>query len=68
MDNKNYVTYSDFGAVGDGVHDDFEAIWRAHEYANENGLPVVVNDGKTYYIHDTRIDGASLSLTSTSIL
>lgn len=57
MEDKKFVTYADFGAVGDGVTDDFEAIYRAHEYANENGLPVVINDGKTYYIHETRIDG-----------
>ncbi len=55
--NERHVTYLDFGAVGDGVHDDFEAIWRAHEYANEHGLPVITDDGKTYYIHETRIDG-----------
>ncbi len=57
MSDKKYVTYADFGAVGDGVTDDFAAIYRAHEYANANGLPVVINDGKTYYIHDTLIDG-----------
>ena len=55
--DKKFVTYLEFGAVGDGVHDDFEAIYRAHEYANANGLPVVTNDDKTYYIHETRIDG-----------
>lgn len=58
MSDKKYVTYADFGAVGDGVTDDFEAIWRAHEYANEKGLPIVTDDGKTYYVHETRIDGA----------
>ena len=57
MSNKSYVTYTDFGAVGDGVTDDFEAILCAHEYANENKLPVITDDGKTYYIHETRIDG-----------
>lgn len=55
--NEKFVTYLDFGAKGDGVTDDFEAIYRAHEYANENGLPVVTDDGRTYYIHETRIDG-----------
>ena len=57
MENKKYVTYLDFGAVGDGVHDDFEAMYRAHKYANEHKLPVVTDDGKTYYIHDTVLDG-----------
>ena len=37
---NNFVCYEDFGAVGDGVADDFAAIYRAHEYANENHLPV----------------------------
>ena len=36
MSNKNYVTYEEFGAVGDGVTDDFVAIYKAHEYANAN--------------------------------
>ena len=57
MENKEFVTYLDFGAVGDGVTDDFEAIYRAHEYANENGLPVILDGERTYYIHETRING-----------
>ena len=57
MADIKYVTYEEFGAVGDGVHEDYEAIYRAHEYANENGLPVKAKDGATYYIHDPRIDG-----------
>ena len=38
MKEEKYVTYEAFGAVGDGIHDDFEAIIQAHEYANEQGL------------------------------
>ena len=57
MADLKYVTYEEFGAVGDGVHEDYEAIWRAHEYANANGLPVKAHDGATYYIRDPRIDG-----------
>lgn len=34
------VCYLDFGAVGDGVTDDFEAIRAAHGYANEHGLKI----------------------------
>lgn len=49
MSEKAFVTYRDFGAVGDGKTDDFAAIRAAHEYANEHGLPVVVSEG-TYYI------------------
>lgn len=44
------VCYEDFGAVGDGVADDFEAIRRAHDYANANGLPVVTHPTAAYYI------------------
>ena len=47
---KKYVFYEDFGAVGDGVHDDIEAIAKAHEYANEHGLPVRARDDAHYYI------------------
>ena len=35
------VHYLDFGAVGDGVTDDFDAIKTAHDFANEYGLPVI---------------------------
>ena len=48
------LTYSSFGAVGDGVADDFEAILKTHEYANEKGLPVYA-EGKTYYIGRTTV-------------
>ncbi len=57
MSDKKYVTYEEFGAVGDGAHEDYAAIYRAHEYANENGLPVKAKDGAIYYIRDPRVDG-----------
>ena len=44
------VAYEDFGAVGDGVADDFDAIVAAHAAANELGLPVRARDGATYYV------------------
>jgi len=47
---RQYVTYSEFGAVGDGVTDDFDAIIRAHAAANEAGMPVRAETGATYYI------------------
>ncbi len=47
---SDYVTYEDFGAVGDGKTDDFEAIIRTHEYANANDLSVLANEIATYYI------------------
>lgn len=45
-----YVTYEQFGAIGDGVADDYEAIKLAHDYANENKYPVKADGSKTYYI------------------
>ena len=50
IDSERTVSYEDFGAVGDGVTDDFEAIAKAHAYANENALTVVAKCGATYYI------------------
>ncbi len=47
---ENCVTYGEFGAVGDGTTDDFKAIKKAHEYANEHGVAVKANEGKRYYI------------------
>lgn len=44
------VTYSDFGAKGDGKTDDIKAISKAHEFANQNHLPVKADDGAVYYI------------------
>ena len=44
------VNYEMFGAKGDGVTDDSEAIRSAHEYANSKGIDVVTNPFATYYI------------------
>ena len=44
------LTYSSFGAVGDGVTDDFYAIRSAHEYANKNKATVYADEGATYYL------------------
>lgn len=46
-----YVTYEQFGAVGDGLTCDFDAIYAAHAYANLHGLPVRAQAGATYYLH-----------------
>lgn len=45
-----YVNYEMFGAVGDGVTDDSEAIRKAHLYANENNFEVKTDPFATYYI------------------
>ena len=47
---SDYVTYEDFGAVGDGKADDFEAIVKTHDYASANGLSVLADETATYYI------------------
>ncbi len=57
--NEKFVCYDDFGAVGDGVANDFFAIKRAHEYANERGLPVRAGAQKTYLITETEVDGVA---------
>ncbi len=46
------VSYEDFGAVGDGVTDDFEAIYNTHIHANATGQKVLGKAGATYYIGD----------------
>ena len=50
---KKTVYYKDFGAVGDGVAEDFWAIKKCHEYANEHGYDVKADAGATYYICET---------------
>ncbi len=52
-----FVTYEDFGAVGDGETNDFSALYDTHVYANLNRLTVKAKDGAIYYIGDTRING-----------
>jgi len=44
------VYYSQFGAKGDGMTDDFNAIIRTHDAANIRGARVMADPGKTYYI------------------
>ena len=44
------IYYKDFGAVGDGLTDDFFAIKECHEYANKWGHTVNGTKGHTYYI------------------
>lgn len=56
MQDKSYVSYSDFDAKGDGVTNDFFAIREAHAYANEKGLPVKINGEPTYYISQTTVN------------
>ncbi len=48
--SNGIIRYSEYGAVGDGVADDFDAIIKAHAAANEAGLKVQADAGATYYI------------------
>ena len=44
--------------MGDGVTDDFFKLRSAHEFANSAKRYTVCADaGKTYYIHETRVNG-----------
>lgn len=43
---EGYVSYRNFGAVLDGVHDDSAAVKAAHDYANANGIPIRESGGK----------------------
>ncbi len=47
---ETHVKYSEFGAVGDGKTDDFAAIIKTHEYANEHHIAVKADRGAKYYI------------------
>lgn len=49
-DGATFVTYEQFGAVGDGLTDDLPAIVRAHAHANGQGLPVRSNPEATYHL------------------
>lgn len=74
---SHYVRYSDYGAVGDGVTDDFDAIAAAHAAANLTMQTVVAEAGKTYNlgVHTTSIeirtdviwDGASFIIDDSAI-
>ncbi len=46
----NLVDYESFGALGDGVADDLEAICQAHAYANTHGLAVRTRADATYHL------------------
>jgi hypothetical protein len=47
---NKYLTYEQFGAKGDGVTDDFDAIIACHDEANKTGASVKAKDGAKYYI------------------
>ena len=53
--STNEIYYSDFGALGDGVTDDFTALYNTHAFANTAGKKVFADAGATYYIQNTSI-------------
>ena len=44
------VYYEEFGAIGNGIVDDFKAMLATHKYANEGGQIVKGTPGATYYV------------------
>jgi hypothetical protein len=48
-----FLSYGDFGAAGDGIADDFDAIIATHATANKAGLPVKADPHALYYIGGT---------------
>lgn len=54
----NVVYYEDFGAKGNGIADDFEAMYDAHIFANKCGQTVCGKKGAHYFV-----DAGSLNRT-----
>ena len=71
--DTHFVRYSDFGAKGDGVTNDFLSIRRAHKAANMlceqySELNIVVSSGKgTFYIGDPDDNGLQAISVVTSV-
>ncbi|MBQ8290254.1 MAG: hypothetical protein IJY01_05255 [Clostridia bacterium] len=42
-------TYEEFGAKGDGRTDDFLAVLKAHQAANQEGIPIRIKTSASYY-------------------
>ncbi len=47
---RGWLTYKDFGAMGDGKTDDIDAIAATHAVANKYNLSVKSDKGASYYI------------------
>ncbi|MGL4594425.1 MAG: hypothetical protein ACRCUY_06815 [Thermoguttaceae bacterium] len=50
QEKSKTIYYSEYGAVGDGKTDDFDAIIKTHAAANEANLKVKADVGAVYYI------------------
>ena len=53
------VYYEDFGAKGNGKNDDFAAIYKAHNFANEGGQRVQAKKNAQYLIVDSSMGGTT---------
>ena len=47
------VTYEEFGAVGNGKTDDYQAFYNTHVFANQSGQIVKATPGKVYYLRNS---------------
>ncbi|MBO7304998.1 MAG: hypothetical protein J6V09_07240 [Clostridia bacterium] len=56
------VTYEEYGAKGDGITDDFAAIYKAHVEANAGGQHVYATPGKTYLLRSNLVDGEYVTI------
>jgi len=54
---QEIVSVKDFGAVGDGVTDDTDAIQNAIQYCSDNKLKLYIPGGQTYLITEISITG-----------
>lgn len=52
---KDYLTYEEFGAIGDGKTDDMPAIVACHEEANKKKMRVKATAGAEYYIGEKNL-------------
>lgn len=48
------VSYNQFGARGDGITEDWDALYNTHTFANKNNYTVIGLTSSTYYICEAR--------------
>ena len=60
--NACVISYEMYGAVGDGVTNDYAAVYTTHVIANEGGQKVIATPGKTYLLESPMIGGQPTSI------